>query len=619
MSLAKLAAVPTASASGATEAQPHPEVARVEQYLSRLDWQVRENSNMTYSLQGLNNYLSSALTETYWLQRIYNERIREAHESGDLHIHDLSQLSVYCVGWDLADLLREGFRGVPGKVEAGPPRHFRTALGQIVNFFYTLQGEAAGAQAFSNFDTLLAPYIRFDNLSDADLRQGLQEFVFNINVPTRVGFQTPFTNVTLDLVCPSFYREQPVCLGGQFLTERYGDFQEEMDRFNRAFFSVLAEGDARGRIHTFPIPTINITRDFDWENPNLEGLWEMTGKYGVPYFSNFINSDLNPEDARSMCCRLRIDNTQLSLRGGGLFGAHPLTGSIGVVTLNLPRLGYQSDDVADFRQRLGALMDLARDSLERKRAVLEELTQANLYPYTTFYLRHIKERFDCYWKNHFSTVGLVGMNECCLNLLDTSIATPEGHAFARDTLEFMRERLLGYQEDTGHNYNLEATPAEGTSYRLARKDRARFGTDLIAANDCPEAPAETPFYTNSTHLPVQATDDLFAVLDHQDALQTCYTGGTVLHLFLGERIHDTTTVRKLVRQIAEGYKLPYFSLTPTFSICPDHGYLPGEYHTCPTCKKPTEVYSRVVGYLRPVGQWNEGKQAEFALRATVSV
>ncbi|MGF1484145.1 MAG: ribonucleoside triphosphate reductase [Opitutales bacterium] len=607
------------SVSNPQAATADPRIQSVEGYLSRLDWQVRKNSNMTYSLQGLNNYLSSAATETYWLKQVYAPSVGEAHASGDLHIHDLGQLSVYCVGWDLADLLREGFRGVPGKVESGPPRHLRTALGQIVNFFYTLQGEAAGAQAFSNFDTLLAPYIRFDNLSDDELRQSLQEFVFNINVPTRVGFQAPFTNVTLDLVCPAFYRDLPVQIGGQLLTERYGDFQPEIDRFNRAFFSVLSEGDARGRTLTFPIPTINLSRDFDWENPNLEGLWEMTGKYGVPYFSNFINSDLNPEDARSMCCRLRIDNTQLAVRGGGLFGAHPLTGSIGVVTINLPRLGFLSKSVNDFRTRLGALMDLARDSLERKRAVLEELTQANLYPYTTFYLRHIKERFDSFWRNHFSTIGLVGMNEACLNLLDTGITSAEGHRFARATLRFMRERLLHYQEDTGHNYNLEATPAEGTSYRLARLDRKRFGTHIAVANDLPDAPAEVPFYTNSTHLPVQYTDDLFEVLDHQDPLQTQYTGGTVLHLFLGERIDNTTTVRKLVRRIAEGYRLPYFSLTPTFSICPDHGYLSGEYFKCPTCHKQTEVYSRVVGYLRPVQQWNEGKQAEFALRKTLAV
>jgi len=592
------------------------EVARVNDYLEKLDWQVRENSNMTYSLQGLNNYLSSALSQSYWLNQIYPGPIREAHESGDFHIHDLNQLSVYCVGWDLSDLLREGFRGVSGKVETHPPKHFRTALGQIVNFFYTLQGEAAGAQAFSSFDTLLAPYIRYDNLDYKAVKQALQEFVFNINVPTRVGFQTPFTNITLDLVCPSHYREQPVCIGGQFMTDTYGEFREEMACFNKALFEVMTEGDARGRIMTFPIPTINLTKDFDWDDPNLDGLWEMTGKYGVPYFSNFINSDMDPEDARSMCCRLRIDNTQLEMRGGALFGAHPLTGSIGVVTLNLPRIGHLARDVEDFKARLAGLMDLASESMEIKRAVLEKLTDANLYPYTTFYLRGVKERYGVYWKNHFSTIGLVGMNEAALNLIGEDITTAEGHAFAEDILDFMRVRLVRYQKATGHNYNLEATPAEGTSYRLARKDRQRF-PGITAANDHAGERAPVPFYTNSTHLPVGHTDDPFAALDHQDALQTKYTGGTVLHLFLGERIREPRTVKKLVRKIAEGYKLPYFSFTPTFSICPDHGYLSGEHFHCPHCGKESEVYSRVVGYLRPVHQWNDGKQAEFAERRTL--
>jgi ribonucleoside-triphosphate reductase len=589
----------------------------VDKYLERLDWQVRENSNMTYSLQGLNNYLSSSLSECYWLNRIYPPEIRDAHESGIFHIHDLNQLSVYCVGWDLSDLLAEGFRGVSGKIEAKPAKHFRSALGQIVNFFYTLQGEAAGAQAFSSFDTLLAPFIHYDGLDEKAVYQALQEFVFNINVPTRVGFQTPFTNITLDLLCPSHFARQPVIIGGEAKDKRYGDFQEEMNIFNKALFRVMSEGDARGRILTFPIPTINITKNFDWENPNLDGLWEMTAKYGVPYFSNFVNSDMDPEDARSMCCRLRIDNTQLEKRGGGLFGAHPLTGSIGVVTVNLPRLAYEATDLKDFQAKLGEAMDMARNALEIKRKFLERLTDSNLYPYTTYYLRHIKQRWGEYWKNHFSTVGLIGMNEAVQNLLgeEESIATSEGHQLAVRTLDFMRERLIGYQQDTGHHYNLEATPAEGTSYRLAQKDKKRH-PEIRVANEAAlrEGEGTEPFYTNSSHLPVNFSDDMFEVLDHQDDLQTRYTGGTVLHLFLGERLPDPVSVRNLVRKIAENYHLPYFSLTPTFSVCPEHGYLSGHQTYCPKCGAQTEVYSRVVGYLRPVSQWNAGKQEEFGLR-----
>lgn len=592
------------------------EVARVDQYLARLDWEVRENSNMSYSLQGLNNYLASSVSQSYWLNKVYPEPIRRAHESADLHIHDLNQLSVYCVGWDLLDLLREGFRGVSGKIESGPANHLRTALGQIVNFFYTLQGEAAGAQAFSNFDTLLAPFIRADGLDEAQVEQCLQEFLFNVNVPTRVGFQTPFTNVTLDLVCPRHYRDHPVIIGGEMRPETYGEFQEEMNLFNRCFFRLMARGDYRGRIMTFPIPTINLTEDFDWENNDLSDLWEMTGKYGVPYFSNFINSDLDPEDARSMCCRLRIDNTQLEMRGGGLFGAHPLTGSVGVVTLNMARIGYLASDEADFFSRLARLMDLAKESLEIKRKLLERLTGAGLYPYTHFYLRHVKERFDRYWVNHFSTIGLLGMNEACLNLLDTSIATEDGQAFSRRVLDYMRERLVAYQEKTGNNYNLEATPGESTTYRFALKDKAKF-PDIRVANEVDVANGAQPYYTNSTHLPVNYTEDLFEALDLQDDLQTRYTGGTVLHLFLGERISDPNTVARLVRRIAENYKLPYFSLTPTFSVCPEHGYVTGEHSTCPDCGAECEIYSRVVGYLRPVQQWNDGKQAEFARRETL--
>ncbi|MDR1457439.1 MAG: ribonucleoside triphosphate reductase [Puniceicoccales bacterium] len=593
------------------------EVDRINQYISRADWEVRENSNMCYSLQGLNHYLSGSLSQTYWLNSVYPSHIKNAHESGDFHIHDLNQLSVYCVGWDLASLLEEGFCGVPGKTEAYPPKHFRTALGQVVNFFYTLQGEAAGAQAFSNFDTLLAPFIRYDNLSFDQVKQALQEFVFNINVPTRVGFQTPFTNITLDLFCPKHFANEPIIIGGEFKHEKYSDFQKEMDMFNRALFEVMGEGDARGRIMTFPIPTINLTKDFDWDNENLKGLWEMTGKYGIPYFSNFINSDMNPDDTRSMCCRLRIDNTQLEKRGGGLFGANPLTGSVGVVTINLPRIGYLSKTREEFFDRLSTMMNIAKDSLEIKRVLLEKLTASNLYPYTTFYLKDIRSRFGQFWKNHFSTIGLVGMNEACLNFLNQDIASKDGKDFALEVLDFMREKIIKFQKETGNHYNLEATPAEGTSFRLAKKDKTRF-KDIKSANEQNQHEQnDVPFYTNSVHVPVDFTDDLFELLDHQDELQTKFTGGTVVHAFLGERISDAEVVKSLVRKIAENYKLPYYSLTPTFSICPEHGYLVGEQKTCPHCNKKTEIYSRIVGYLRPVQQWNDGKQAEFKMRSSL--
>ena len=591
------------------------DVNKVDQYIAKLDWNVNENSNMSYSLQGLNNYLSSAVSKEYWLNKVYPPAIREAHENADFHLHDLNQLSVYCVGWDLLDLLKTGFRGASGKLEAKPPKHFRSALGQITNFFYTLQGEAAGAQAFSNFDTLLAPFIRYDGLDREHVKQCLQEFLFNINVPTRVGFQTPFTNVTLDLICPEHYENHPVIVGGEMQPETYKEFQEEINLFNSAFFEVMIEGDAKGRIMTFPIPTINLTKDFDWENENLDGLWEMTGKYGVPYFSNFINSDMDPGDARSMCCRLRIDNTQLEMRGGGLFGAHPLTGSVGVVTINLARIGYLSSTPEAFETRLARLMDLARDSLEIKRKLLERLTDANLYPYTTFYLRNIKERLGSYWDNHFSTIGLLGMNEACLNLLGCHIGTPEGQIFANRILDFMRARLLQYQETTGSRYNLEATPGESTTYRFALADKKRYPKIIVANEDQLSGGNVEPYYTNSSHLPVNYTDDLFEALDLQDDLQTKYTGGTVVHLFLGERIANPRIVRNLVRKIAENYRLPYFSLTPTFSICPEHGYLEGEQATCPHCGRTTEIYSRIVGYLRPIQQWNPGKRSEFTDRS----
>ena len=585
----------------------------IDKYLENLDWKVNENSNMGYSLQGLNNYVSAEITKTYWLDKIYTSKIGQAHKEGDLHIHDLNLLSVYCVGWDLTDLLQEGFTGVAGKVASKPAKHFRSALGQVVNFFYTLQGEAAGAQAFSDFDTLLAPFIRVDKLSYKEVKQAIQEFVFNVNVPTRVGFQTPFTNITLDLECPKHMADNPVIIGGEMQDTTYGEYQEEMNMLNKALLEVLSEGDANGRVFTFPIPTVNITKDFNWDNPVIESLWEASAKYGIPYFSNFINSDMDPEDARSMCCRLRIDNRQLEYRGGGLFGSNPMTGSVGVVTINLPRLALKSKNEKEFFKGLAELMDMAKDSLETKRKVLERLTDANLYPYTKFYLRNIKQRFNQYWKNHFSTIGLIGTNEAALNLLGVDIGTEKGKAFAEKTLDFMRDRMVEYQKETDNNYNLEATPAEGTTYRLAQLDKASFPDRAHFANGI-GAEVKCPFYTNSSHLPVNYTDDLFELMDLQDNLQTKYTGGTVIHFFLGERMDDPQTLKKLVKTICENYKLPYFTFSPSFSICKNHGYIVGEHPECPKCGEATEVYSRVVGFLRPVSQWNKGKQAEFEMR-----
>jgi len=586
----------------------------IDEYLNKSDWQVKENSNMCYSLQGLNNYISSEISKNYWLNKIYPENIGKAHSSGDLHIHDLSILSVYCVGWDLFDLLMEGFKGVSGKISCKPPKHFRSALGQVVNFFYTLQGEAAGAQAFSNFDTLLAPFIRYDKLSHSEVKQALQEFFFNVNVPTRVGFQTPFTNVTLDLTVPKHYSSQPVIIGGVPQTETYSEFQEEMNIFNKAYMEVMGEGDASGRVFTFPIPTYNITKDFDWDSDACKVLWEVTGKYGLPYFSNFINSDMNPEDSRSMCCRLRIDNRLLEKRGGGLFGANPLTGSIGVVTINLPRIGHDAKTKRQFFTKLKKLMLLAKQSLEIKREVLEKFTENDLYPYTKYYLRNIKARNKCYWKNHFSTIGVVGMNEALLNFFGENIASKKGSKFAEEILDFMRDLLVNFQTETGNNYNLEATPAEGTSYRLALSDQKKY-KDAHFANGSGKD-IQSPFYTNSTHLPVNFTSDAFEALDLQDPLQTKYTGGTVIHLFLGERITDPNSVKNFVKKVCEKYKLPYFTLTPTFSVCPTHGYLSGEVPICDSCGQTCEIYSRIVGYLRPIEQWNNGKLAEFNMRKT---
>jgi ribonucleoside-triphosphate reductase len=487
-----------------------------------------------------------------------------------------------------------------------------------VNFFYTLQGEAAGAQAVSNFDTLLAPFIRYDKLSFKDIKQALQEFVFNINIPTRVGFQTPFTNITMDLNPPSILKDTPVIIGGVPQKETYGDFQEEMDLLNKAFAEVMMAGDAKGRVFTFPIPTYNVTKDFDWDNETLDPVWTMTGKYGIPYFSNFINSDMDPEDARSMCCRLRLDNRELRKRGGGLFGANPLTGSIGVVTINLPRVAHLSETKDDFKKRLDELIELSKQSLVIKRKVLEKFTEGNLYPYSKFYLRNIKEKTGVYWKNHFSTIGINGMNEACLNFIGEDIGSKNGQAFAVEVMDYIRGRMEEIQEETGDIFNLEATPAEGTSYRLALKDKEKY-PKIICANEADFKNGKEPFYTNSSQLPVNYTDDIFEALSLQDELQTRYTGGTVFHLFLGEEITDPESTKTLVRKIAENFRLPYFTLSPTFSVCPSHGYIPGEHYNCPKCGEETEVYSRVVGYLRPVQQWNNGKLTEFEKRKVFNV
>jgi ribonucleoside-triphosphate reductase (formate) len=590
-------------------------VEMVEDYINLKDWRIKESANSTYSLQGLNQHISTIISSQYWLNQIYPKEIADNHKKGCFHIHDLGFLSVYCVGWDLEDLLISGFKGVESKVQSKPPKHLRTALGQIVNFFYTMQGEAAGAQAFSNFDTYLAPFIRYDHLEYDQIKQCLQEFFFNMNIPTRVGFQTPFTNVTLDLKVPGFLKEQPVIIGGKMQKETYGDFQNELDIFNKAYAEVMMEGDAKGSVFSFPIPTYNITPDFDWDNPNYQHIWEMTSKYGIPYFSNFVNSDMSPDDVRSMCCRLRLDKRELKKRGGGLFGSNPLTGSIGVVTLNLPRLGYEARSEEDFFNRLEHLMEQAKESLEIKRKVIEKLTGQGLYPYSKFYLRHLYKKNNSYWGNHFSTIGLIGMNECILNFLGRSIVHPEGHDFAVKTMDFMRSKLEEFQEETGQIYNLEATPAEGTSFRLARIDKREF-PDIIVANQDAVNEGGQPYYTNSTQLPVNHTDDLFEALELQDDLQTRYTGGTVFHTFIGENQLPVESVKQLIRKITENFKLPYITLSPTFSICPEHGYLYGEHHVCPKCKtagktQKCTVFSRIVGYLRPVDHWNAGKQEEF--------
>ncbi|MEW6540518.1 MAG: ribonucleoside triphosphate reductase [Bacillota bacterium] len=586
----------------------------VESYLNQADWRVAENANSSFSLQGLNSYISNTAAANFWLERIYPPEVRRAHREGDFHLHDLGYLSVYCVGWDLKQLLEEGFGGVPNQVSSGAPKHFRSALGQMVNFLYTLQGEAAGAQAFSNVDTLLAPFVRADNLSYREVKQAVQEFVFNLNVPTRTGYQTPFTNLTMDLEIPAFMRNEPVSApGGRGTGFCYGDYQEEVNTINEAFAEVLMEGDACGRGFTFPIPTYNVSPEFDWGGRVAQKLFAVTAKYGTPYFANFVNSDLQPEDVRSMCCRLRIDNKQLLKRGGGLFGASPLTGSIGVVTLNLPRSAYLAKDEQDFFTRLAHLASIAVISLEIKRRILERLTGNGLYPYSRHYLRGVKERTGSYWTNHFATIGLVGAAEAAKNLLGKTIHEPKGREFAERILTFLRKFLVGVQERTDNLYNLEATPAEGCAHRLARIDKKEF-PGLEVANEDEWRRGAAPYYTNSTQLPVYETDDVFTMLEHQESLQTLYTGGTVAHIFLGEALPDPESCASLVKKVTNSYRLPYVSVTPTYSVCASHGYVSGEAWQCPRCGGATEVYSRIVGYYRPVSRWNEGKKAEYSQR-----
>ena len=576
-------------------------------YLDDKDWQIKENANTQKSINGMNNYVRETFTKQYWLHEIYPQEVREAHTGGAFHIHDLGFFGPYCAGWDLKQLLMDGFGGVPGKVESSPANHLRSFLGQIVNCTFTTQGETAGAQAWSSIDTYCAPFIRYDNMTKKEVKQALQEFIFNINVPTRVGFQCPFSNLTFDIVVPRTLRDEAVITGGKVRRETYGEFQKEMDLFNECFCEVMLEGDAHGRVFTFPIPTINVTNDFDWESPVVNKFMEITCKYGIPYFSNYINSDLNPEDALSMCCRLRLDTKELRKRGGGLFGSNPMTGSIGVVTINLPRIGYLSKSEGEFKARLWQLVMMAKNSLEIKRKIIEDQTAKGLYPFSAHYLRNIKMRTGQYWYNHFNTIGVLGMNEALLNFYGggTDLTTEKGQEFAVSIMNYMRGLMTEIQEETGHFYNLEATPAEGTSYRLAELDRKKY-PDIICAGD-----DKVCYYTNSTQLPVGFTDDIFETMDLQDELQSLYTGGTVLHLYLGERISDVEVAKKLIRKIFTNYKLPYISLTPTFSICQEHGYLDGEQFACPECGSDTEVWSRVVGYLRPVQNFHKGKKAEY--------
>lgn len=575
----------------------------VEEYVGRRDWRINANANQGYSLGGMILNMAGKVTANYWLNHVYPPEVGQAHQSGDFHVHDLDMLSGYCAGWSLRTLLQEGYNGVPNKIEARAPKHLRTALGQMVNFLGTLQNEWAGAQAFSSFDTYLAPYVRRDNLSDEDLKQCLQEFIHNLNVPSRWGTQTPFTNLTFDWTCPADLAEQEAMVAGESIGLCYGDLQPEMDRINRAFLEVMGEGDARGRVFTFPIPTYNITPDFNWEHPNCELLFTMTARYGLPYFQNFLNSDLQPQHIRSMCCRLQLDLRELLKRGNGLFGSAEQTGSIGVVTINCARLGYlHSGQREALYRRLDHLLNLASRSLELKREMIQELMDGGLYPYTRRYLGTLR--------NHFSTIGINGLNECVLNFTGGAqdLTTPQGRAMGLELLEHVRRRMTEFQEKTGHLYNLEASPAEGATYRFAREDRKRY-PDILQAGT-----VDAPYYTNSSQLPVGLTEDPFEVLEHQEEFQRLYTGGTVVHLYMAEQISSAKACKNLVRRVLERYRIPYLTITPTFSICADHGYLKGEQSTCPHCGKATEIWTRVMGYHRPVSQFNKGKQSEHRER-----
>ncbi len=575
----------------------------VDQYVKVEDWRVKENSTVTYSVGGLILSNSGAITANYWLSEIYDDEVANAHRNADIHLHDLSMLTGYCAGWSLKQLIQEGLGGVPGKITSKPASHLSSLCNQMVNFLGIMQNEWAGAQAFSSFDTYLAPFVKVDNLTYEETKQCVESFVFGVNTPSRWGTQAPFSNITLDWVCPADLRDQPAIVGGREMDFTYGDCKREMDMVNKAFIEIMIEGDANGRGFQYPIPTYSITSDFDWsETENNRLLFEMTSKYGTPYFSNYINSDMEPSDVRSMCCRLRLDLRELRKKSGGFFGSGESTGSVGVVTINMPRLAYLASDEVDFYRRLDHLMDVAARSLKTKREVITRLLNAGLYPYTKRYLGT--------FENHFSTIGLVGMNEACLNAgwLRVDLTHEPAQAFTKDVLNHMRDRLSDYQEKYGDLYNLEATPAESTTYRFAKHDKEQF-PDIVTAND-----QGKPYYTNSSHLPVGFTDDIFSALDVQDELQTLYTSGTVFHAFLGEKLPDWKAAATLVRKIAENYKLPYYTLSPTYSVCKNHGYIAGEVYECPCCHEETEVYSRITGYYRPVKNWNDGKSQEFADR-----
>ncbi len=591
----------------------------IENYVNGSDWRVKENSNSSYSLHGLSNHIATTVQSNYWLKKVYPKKIADAHQSGDLHIHDLGYISTYCVGWDLRDFLLKGHTGVPGRVACKPAKHLHSALDHVKNLIFLLRHEAAGAQAVSSFDTYMAPFIRYDGLNYDQVKQLLQYFVFNMNVPLDKGFQAPFSNITMDITPSGLLGEENVIIGGEIKEEKYKDFQKEMNMFNKAFAEVMMEGDMSGRVFTWPVPTYNLTKDLKWDDPMMDPIWEMTAKYGIPYFSNFINSDMNPDDVRSMCCRLRIDNRELRRKGGGLFGADPLTGSIGIVTINLPRIGYTSKTKKEFFKQLRALMELAKESLIVKRNAIEYTTEQGLYPYSKYYLSAIKERFGSYWANHFNTIGINGMNEACLNFLKKDLFTKEGHEFALEVLDYMRGVMKEYQEETEVLFNLEATPAESTAYRFAKADKKKYPDIIVANEEAVKHCDAAPFYSNSSQLAVDSTDDVFEALEHQDEIQCKYTGGTVFHVFLGEKIPSMCATKQLVKKIAQNYKLPYFSITPTFSICPDHGYIKGEHEYCHKCKVKCEVYSRVVGYISPINCWNKGKKAEWDKRKNYKI